>query len=143
MIAPLSLRLFYADNLSISSKRVTLSMFLQSTHRFWQLSSATALLAAIATSTLGPATAVAQTDPTDSQTAIRVPMDNSILSLQGIESLIADATAAISAQDYSLAIRKLQEPGKSAINCPTSIKNSQPTFPELTTASSSGNGIRP
>ena len=84
-------------------------MFLQSTHRFWQLSSATALLAAIATSTLGPATAVAQTDPTDSQTAIRVPMDNSILSLQGIESLIADATAAISAQDYSLAIRKLQE----------------------------------
>ncbi|MCC5899362.1 MAG: hypothetical protein JJU32_15790 [Phormidium sp. BM_Day4_Bin.17] len=84
-------------------------MFLQSTHRFRHLSSITALLAAIATSMLAPAIAIAQTEPTDSQTAIRVPMDNSILSLPGIESLIEDATAAVSARDYSLAIRKLQE----------------------------------
>ncbi|WP_192925024.1 hypothetical protein [Sodalinema gerasimenkoae] len=84
-------------------------MFLQPTHRFRHLSSITALLAAIATSMLGPAIAIAQTEPTDSQTAIRVPMDNSILSLPGIESLIEEATAAVSARDYSLAIRKLQE----------------------------------
>ncbi|MFO8039131.1 MAG: hypothetical protein R6U67_06735, partial [Sodalinema sp.] len=83
-------------------------MLLQSKPRFWHLSSATTMLLAIAASTLTPTTAQAQTE-TNPQTAIRVPMEDSVLSLPGIESLIEDATTAVSDQDYSLAIRKLQE----------------------------------
>ncbi|KPQ32695.1 MAG: hypothetical protein HLUCCO16_19665 [Phormidium sp. OSCR] len=82
-------------------------MLLHSKPRFWYLSSAVTLLA-IAASTVTPTRVMAQTE-TNPQTAIRVPMEDSILSLPGIESLIDEATTAVSEQDYSLAIRKLQE----------------------------------
>ena len=83
-------------------------MLLHSKPRFWYLSSAVTMLLAIAASTVTPTRVIAQTE-TNPQTAIRVPMEDSILSLPGIESLIDEATTAVSAQDYSLAIRKLQE----------------------------------
>ncbi len=83
-------------------------MLLHSKPRFWYLSSAVTMLLAIAASTVTPTRVMAQPE-TNSQTAIRVPMEDSILSLPGIESLIDEATTAVSAQDYSLAIRKLQE----------------------------------